>query len=525
MSRPAFLTGIALVLIGLAVLAWKTLLLGMPVVPSGPEDLWRVELAIDARGSGERGSVRAALPQSEPGQTIFDEHLVSGQLLFTIRTPDGQRTGVWSGPIDGVQRLAHAFRVQLAPLPERAPDPRAQPPEKIREAFGRAGRELPSESPEIRDALAAVIGPALEDPGARVRTVFAFVADEVATAPSGSNDALLVLAAREGSEQGKARLLVALLRAAGVPARVAAGLHLGAGKDARPATWAEAWLGGDWIPLSPTEGFLGTRPADLLVLRRGEGALVEFVGLEAAGHRWHVLREQLRREELAVLTVPPNRVLARLSLYTLPLATQDVLRVLLLLPLGALVVSVFRNVVGINTFGTFMPILIALAMRGTGLVRGLVMVGSVILVGIGGRLLLDRLQLLMVPRLCVLLCLVVLTISGMSLLGYGFESLELYAGVLFPIVILTMLIERYSVTAAEEGLREALVRLGYSTLVALCAYPLFRSEFAEHLVFGFPEVVISVMGVLVMIGGYTGYRVTELRRFRSLAALVRGPTA
>jgi transglutaminase-like putative cysteine protease len=525
MSRPAFLTGLVLVALGLAVLAWKTLLLGLPVVPSGPEDLWRVELAIDARGSGARGSVRVALPQSEPGQTIFDEHLVSGRLLFTIRTPDDQRTGIWSGSVDGVHRLAHAFRVQLAPLPERALDPAAQPPQAIRDEFGRAGRELPSESAPIREALATVIGPALEDSAARVRTLFAFVADEIATAPSGSHDALLVLAAREGSEQGKARLLVTLLRAAGVPARVAAGLHLAAGKDARPATWAEAWVGGDWLPLSPTEGFLGTRPADLLVLRRGEGPLVEAIGVEAVGYRWHVLREQLRREELAVLTVPPNAVLARLSLYRLPLGTQDVLRVLLLIPLGALVVSLFRNVVGINTFGTFMPILLALAMRGTGLVRGLAMIGSVILVGIGGRLLLDRLQLLMVPRLCVLLCLVVLTICGMSLLGYGFESLELYAGVLFPIVILTMLIERFSVTIAEEGLREALIRLGNSTLVALCAYPLFQSAFTEHLMFGFPEVVIAVTGVLVMIGGYTGYRLTELRRFRSLAVLVRGPTA
>ncbi len=525
MSRPPFLTGLVLVAIGLAVLAWKTLLLGMPVVPRGPEDLWRVELAIDARGNGSRGSVRAALPQSEPGQTIFDEHLVSGQLLFTIRSPDAQRIGVWSGPVVGVHRLAHAFRVQLAPRPERPPEPGAQPPQAIRDAFGRAGRELPSESPQILEALTAVVGAAVEDPAARLRTLFAFVADEIATAPNGSDDALLVLAAREGSEQGKARLLVTLLRAAGVASRIAAGLHLATSKDARPATWVEAWVGGDWLALSPTEGFLGTLPADLLVLRRGDAPLVEATGIEAVGYRWHVLREQLRREELAVLTVPPNAVLARLSLYRLPLATQDVLRVLLLLPLGALVVSLFRNVVGIATFGTFMPILIALAMRGTGLVRGLAMVGSVILVGIGGRLLLDRLQLLMVPRLCVLLSLVVLTICGLSLLGYGFESLELYAGVLFPIVILTMLIERYSVTSAEEGPREALLRLGNSTLVALCAYPLFQSDIAEHLVFGFPEVVISVMGVLVMIGGYTGYRLTELRRFRSLAALVRGPTA
>jgi hypothetical protein len=33
--------------------------------------------------------------------------------------------------------------------------------------------------------------------------------------------------------------------------------------------------------------------------------------------------------------------------------------------------------------------------------------------------------------------------------------------------------------------------------------------------FGFPELVISIMGLLVAIGGYTGYRLAELWRFRS----------
>ncbi|NIO09075.1 MAG: hypothetical protein GTO40_14095, partial [Deltaproteobacteria bacterium] len=57
--------------------------------------------------------------------------------------------------------------------------------------------------------------------------------------------------------------------------------------------------------------------------------------------------------------------LLEFSLLSLPIRTQAVYRVLLMIPLGALLVVVFRNVIGINTFGTFMPVLIALAFRET----------------------------------------------------------------------------------------------------------------------------------------------------------------
>jgi hypothetical protein len=89
-------------------------------------------------------------------------------------------------------------------------------------------------------------------------------------------------------------------------------------------------------------------------------------------------------------------------------------------------------------------------------------------------------------------------------------------------VILTMLVERFSITIAEEGLREALVRAGFSILVAVAIYPVFRSARAEYLMFTFPELVIVAMGVLVLIGGYTGYRVSDILRFRGFAQQTLG---
>jgi uncharacterized protein with transglutaminase domain len=87
--------------------------------------------------------------------------------------------------------------------------------------------------------------------------------------------------------------------------------------------------------------------------------------------------------------------------------------------------------------------------------------------------------------------------------------------VIFPIVILTMLIERFSIAVAEEGMRTALVRSAYSLLVTGAVYPVLRNPTAEYLMFSFPELIFCVMGLLVWIGGYTGYRLLDLVRFRS----------
>ena len=502
--------------LGLSIFAWKTLVLQLPVLPSDVENLWRVELEIEARGSGQRGSVRAALPSPDAEQEVFDERQTSDRLVFTIRTERGQRTGVWSGRFDGVHSISHGFRVQLVDTPPALPTDLAQkPPKEIVEAYTKSTSRFPSEAPEIRELVASIAPPAPNDPLGQMRTLLGYVTDEILTIATGSDDALLTLSSGEGSQIGKARLLVSLLRAAGFSARIAAGLRLRAEKDARETVWAEGWLGGRWLPLSPTLGFFGARPPDLLLLKLGSASLIEETGLDAISSRYRVLRESLDAKEVASFMVPSNPLLAAVSLYRLPVGSQAALRILLILPLGALIISIFRNLIGLRTFGTFMPLLIALALRELPLSLGLSLVGSVITLGIVSRLFLDRLQLLLVPRLGVLLCVVVLAITAQSLLGRSYEVKDLFASVLFPVVILTMLIERFSITSAEEGLGAAVRRLASSTLIAMCVYPAFRIEALDHLMFGFPELVISIMGVLVAIGGYTGYRLAELWRFRS----------
>ncbi len=78
----------------------------------------------------------------------------------------------------------------------------------------------------------------------------------------GSQSAVRTLARRAGTRNDRLTLLVAMLRAQGVPARLAAGLREEAGRF-YPEGWVE-FFDRDWIPVDPGNG---TVPADASRLR------------------------------------------------------------------------------------------------------------------------------------------------------------------------------------------------------------------------------------------------------------------
>jgi hypothetical protein len=214
--------------------------------------------------------------------------------------------------------------------------------------------------------------------------------------------------------------------------------------------------------------------------------------------------------------------ISQLSLFALPIQTQAVYSILLLVPLGALVVVLLRNVVGMQTFGTFMPVLIALAFRETRLLWGIVLFTTLVALGLAFRFYLERLRLLAIPRLSAVLTIVVLLMVAVSVvsnrlgLDYGLSV------ALFPMVILAMTVERMSTVWEERGAGEAIQQGMGSLVVAAACFGVMEWNLVQHLVFVFPETLLIVLAITLLLGRYTGYRLTELRRFRDL---VKNPGA
>jgi hypothetical protein len=86
---------------------------------------------------------------------------------------------------------------------------------------------------------------------------------------------------------------------------------------------------------------------------------------------------------------------------------------------------------------------------------------------------------------------------------------------LFPMVIMTMTVERMALVWEEMGPLEALQQGFGSLLVATMGFFLMSNKLLGHLVFVFPELLLIVLAANLLLGRYTGYRLTELWRFRA----------
>jgi hypothetical protein len=239
-------------------------------------------------------------------------------------------------------------------------------------------------------------------------------------------------------------------------------------------------------------------------------------GGELSEIRWILSREVVSRWRLHFERVlRSNRLLDQWSLFRLPPEFQQTFRILLLVPIGALMIGVLRNLVGFPTFGIFMPVLMALAFRGTGLGYGLGMFAGVLLLGYGVRRLLDKLHLLLVPRMSVILTLVIGCFTGLALIGNKYGLREFMAVGLLPFVILTMTIERFFVVLEEAGIREGIRTAAGSAAVSVITYGIISWEPLQLTFFVYPELLAGVAAIQILLGRYTGYRLSELFRFRT----------
>jgi hypothetical protein len=141
----------------------------------------------------------------------------------------------------------------------------------------------------------------------------------------------------------------------------------------------------------------------------------------------------------------------------------------------------------------------------------------VIGLGLAVRFYLDRLKLLLVPRLAAIVIVVVLLIAALTVVSF---KLGLERGLsigLFPIVIMTMTIERMTMVWEERGPGEALQQGLGSIAVGILCYFVMNLRIVEHLFFVFPELLLVALAATLLLGRYSGYRITELYRFRVLA--------
>jgi len=322
----------------------------------------------------------------------------------------------------------------------------------------------------------------------------------------------------QANMQDRANVIISLLALKSVPARLVRGVRLIEGKKASSADlMLEAYDQGKWRLYDLQTAKEGL-PKNFILFQRGAASLLDVEGGENSSVKFSVLKSVTSSFKMAAHRSKLTQTdgLYKFSIYHLPLLEQNILKWLMVFPLGILVVVLMRNVVGVPTMGTFTPMLVAMSFVETGLGAGLICFGLIVGIGISLRGLLSKLNLLLVPRISSVVIFVILIIEMLTIIGHNFDWQISTSAVFFPIIITAWIIERISITWEEEGAKNARKEIFWTLVTAISTYFVIASEYIRHFMFAFNEINLVILFVVMLLGTYTGYRLTELKRFYPL---------
>jgi 7 transmembrane helices usually fused to an inactive transglutaminase/Inactive transglutaminase fused to 7 transmembrane helices len=465
---------------------------------------WEVESEIRVTANGGPLKVSMFEPQDSREFSVLDKRVAAPDFGATV-APEGasRRLNLAVRNANGLLVARQRFLVRRNPA--RAKEQRQVPPfpETIT-------------LPQIAQTVARTLFLSAHNKSSDATSLVSVLLRDLISPDRSENVRFLLGADR--SPQKIAAVAAQILRVGGMVARAVHGIDLSkTGIAVQTKSWLEVHVGDQWHSFSVTTAE-SRIPRDYFAWWRGDAPFITVAGGKLDRQRIGVTRveETVLRQALA-LGAHGGAFLTNYSLYSLPATQRAVFRVIMTIPIGVFMLVILRNIIGLRGVGTFMPVLIALSFRDTHLFWGLVLFGVVIAAGLLVRLYFDHLKLLLVARLGAIVMFVILFLAAITVFSNKLNFEPGLSVALFPLVILTMTIERISVTWDESGPAEAIRMAVFSLVIAAACYGLMSARPVQHIFFAFPELVLVLAALTLLIGRYTGYRLSELLRFKVLA--------
>ncbi|MCY4127192.1 MAG: UUP1 family membrane protein, partial [Pseudomonas sp.] len=360
-----------LVLLGVAVTAYQIFVLGIPVTEDETDDLWNIDAKIEfVASTKDPVKVQMFVPPLNRDYVSLNESFISNNYGVSVNRADGNRKVTWSARrASGNQTLYYRLVLTKRYSTEKA---------KVKGPTFRDS--LAVEGPE-KIAAEALMAP-IRQHSADVET---FVSETIKRVNNLNDDNVKLLLAGDTSPMKKAQVIDLLLSIAHVPMEKVHTIRLVADTPQTPELWLRSFNGNDWLYFNPETGEQGL-PNDRLLWWTGDDNLITVDGGKRANVTFSMNNSEMNAIRLAKLTDENTDAdFLEYSLYGLPLQTQQTFMIMVMIPIGVLVILVLRNLIGIQTLGTFTPVLIALAFRETQLGFGIVLFTVITALGLSLR--------------------------------------------------------------------------------------------------------------------------------------------
>ncbi len=202
-----------------------------------------------------------------------------------------------------------------------------------------------------------------------------------------------------------------------------------------------------------------------------------------------------------------DSILAGISLNTIVL--------ILLLPFLSTVVVFTRVVIGLPSLEMLVPIALSYALVATGILLGGIILASIVIASLIARMLLRAVPIMFFPKrslsMLLLSLFVFATLTVSIKLGIG----NIATVSIFPILIMTLLGDSLVSIQLHKSMREATTITLVTIAIGVLGFFLATSNTVRDLLILYPETVLILIPINIVMGRYFGLRLFELLRFRS----------
>jgi len=510
----------SLLVIAVLLLVYKMASLSDKMGDFFPEERFTITYQYFLRTNDEVAKVKSFLPKNSDRQRIsYEQYKLNNNVQFYKKAEGNNIRGVWEVPSkNSYKKIDYSFEFQGKSKTYVLPENFTSKTEVEQRYFEE------TEYIQTKDLRIVNLANSIAKTTSSDRKTITALFKHVAQIPNEPiitlTDAISTLEQNMASCNGKSRLLVALSRHLGYAARVKGGMILNTANTRQSHAWVEIYINDQWVPFDTVNNHFAYLPANYLELYEND----EFLLTHTSGISFDYNYDIKQQINVPFIDASSKEISAMIPFSLLRLLNQDVISyksliLLLLLPLGGFIVALLRNVVGLKTFGVFLPVLIAFSLLKTGFVVGItIFLFLIFIIGLISQPF-SKLGLLHTPKLVISLTLMVIIIIGGSYLGATTNNPWLGSLSFFPIIILTISAERFSTYILEDGFGKATNML-FQTLIAVSVcYLLLSSQILASALIVFPEILLIVVVLSMFLGRYVGLRWSELIRFNPILNL------
>lgn len=208
---------------------------------------------------------------------------------------------------------------------------------------------------------------------------------------------------------------------------------------------------------------------------------------------------------------------------------ENTIVLILMLPIIATVIVFLRQVIGLNTYGLYTPIIICLTLLILGLKFGLLTLLTALVIGMSTRYVLKNINLLFMPKLAIVVIMITLSLFALLIAGIALKLLnsQFISLAIFPMLILGSLTEKFTSIQTEAGFLKTLWLTLQTVFSAIIAYIVvggaidfanfsFSWDFLRSFMRHYPESIFLFLLMNIGLGKWTGLKLVEYIRFREI---------